>query len=86
VNPAHLELGDQKMNGQDMIAQGSVRYGEDNPKHVIDNKTRQEIERLVKSGVKTADVARQTGINRSTVFQALERWEKQKQGVTSAKQ
>ena len=58
VNPAHLELGDAKQNGEDMITQGSLYYGEQHHASVISDSFREELENEIDAGLKLIDIAR----------------------------
>lgn len=88
VNPAHLFLGTNKDNLQDMKAKDRHLYGERNTEAKLTEKQVLRIHRLYRTGgVSTYELADQFGVRQGTIWKILKglRWEHVFKKVTSAR-
>ena len=85
VNPEHLYLGTHQDNMDDMARRGrrfsGDRRGEKNPRSILTNKQRGDIERLRAKGATTVELGTIYGVGKTTVLAVLRgAWRKARSG------
>lgn len=69
VNPAHLFLGDARINAHDAMRKDRHGHGESHGMHVLTSDAVQHIRRIVASQTgKGGELARKFGVTRHTIF------------------
>ena len=76
VNPAHLFLGTQKQNLEDMARKRRSTWGERNPMAKLTLKDASLIKQMKKDGAKTKELAKQFGVSNSNITAIIrkDRW------------
>jgi DNA invertase Pin-like site-specific DNA recombinase len=76
VNPAHLFLGTQKQNLEDMARKKRSTWGEKNPMAKLTSSDAKKIKELAQSGLTTKQLSKQFNVSTSNITAILrkERW------------
>ncbi len=76
VNPAHLFLGTQKQNLEDMARKKRSTWGEKNPMAKLTSSDAKKIKELAQSGLTTKQLSKQFNVSTSNISAILrkERW------------
>lgn len=72
INPDHLFLGTNKENVQDRDSKGRQARGEKNHKSKLTETDVKRIRRLVASGTRQSQLAKEYGVNFSTIFHIIQ--------------
>jgi HNH endonuclease len=86
VNPAHLVLGTQRQNVQDMFARNRAdRRGEGNNSAVLTWPLVRQIRALRSTGARTEDLARQFGVCKSQIRNIINNhhWKEERMSITT---